>query len=1109
MTTIIFPGQGSQARGMGANLFERFPDETACADSILGYSIKRLCLEDPDNQLGLTQFTQPALYVVNGLSYFAQRQADARAPDLLMGHSLGEYNALLAAGVFDFETGLRLVKRRGELMGQAPTGAMAAIIGLPEDTIGRILREGGLEGIDVANYNSREQLVLAGPRDEILEAVPLLERSGATVFVLNVKSPFHSRYMAQALPEFEAYVSSLSFAPPLIPVLSNVSALPHVSGAIQTALVSQIREPVRWLECVHYALGLGESEFLEIGPGRVLTNLVAKIRPHYERDPITIIPAAKPEPDVITPHLQPALTIASPVAAEHPKPADLIAPATELASNLVSSVPLAVIGFFAQEFGEVKPAETGIWGFDPNLFNFDAATVDSLHPSLRLLLQHTYLTLEKAGYAPTLMEGSEVATVTTVGCTANESLGVAAAQEVSRLMGFRGPCYSLVGDANDALQPLHLAGQMLRSGEASVAVVGHVRLTAEKRAADTADQQGAVAIFILKLLQDAEADRDQIHAVVASSTATHFGPTGGVAGDAGYVRNQRAAWDPMSIAAQARADLFTAANDIHSDDGGCNARFNSFIRAVEILCLGGIKTPWPGALSLNTVLIESSARDRIRTALLLHEHRVKRPAPANDMHIVVLSAHDATNLIQLATSLRDHLRRTPTLVLADVAFTLQFGRAALGERLALIASSIEQLIEKLQTVINGNLDEQVFRGHARELNASAIALDDEAGRRYLLSVLAGGKLDKIAQLWARGAVIDWSMLAGEGRRCALPGSSLHLAFIPPRAVAHRAPTNILHPLLKQNESNFSAQQFRSLFTGTEFFFSDHKLHGLCILPGVAHLEMARAATALSAQVPVVALRDVSWVRPVSVASGSANVLIRLEPRNGDAQFEIVQLSADSEETACSQGVAVFDETLRSPRPLALAELRAGCTRQVNAAELYEWSSLGGFYYGPSMRALTKLHIAKSHVIADITLPADVDADSRAMILQPALLDAALQSVSGLEILTSTRGSLLPYAMGELQIFGEVPVHSYAYARSSATTLKASGMRLFDIDIADAAGNILVAIRDLCMRLVEGPERMATRAAPPQRQPESSAEIDAALQQMSTSELDELLASFTR
>src|SRR5690606_35248979 len=144
----MFPGQGSQSKGMGGMLFDEFQELTEKADKILGYSIKELCLEDSGKELGQTQFTQPALYVVNALSYFKKIKETGQKPDFVAGHSLGEFNALLAAECFDFEAGLKLVKKRGELMSEAGGGGMAAIINAGKEEIESILEKNGLTGID-------------------------------------------------------------------------------------------------------------------------------------------------------------------------------------------------------------------------------------------------------------------------------------------------------------------------------------------------------------------------------------------------------------------------------------------------------------------------------------------------------------------------------------------------------------------------------------------------------------------------------------------------------------------------------------------------------------------------------------------------------------------------------------------------------------------------------------------------------------------------------------------------------------------------------------------------------------------------------------------------
>lgn len=277
MNTYMFPGQGSQFVGMGKDLFDEFKEEVAEADEILGYSIRKLCLEDPGKELNNTKFTQPALFVVNALSYL--RTARQRgAPDYLAGHSLGEFNALLAADCFSFATGLRLVKRRGELMSRASQGAMAALLNGSREEVEAILRDNGLNGIDLANYNSRTQIVISGTQKDIAAAQPLFEGGKIFYYPLNTSGAFHSRYMRDAGKEFAVFLESFQLEDPSIPVIANVSARPYEKGEVVQNLSKQIHSSVRWAESIEYLLDVGPMDFLELGNAGVLTKLVDEIR---------------------------------------------------------------------------------------------------------------------------------------------------------------------------------------------------------------------------------------------------------------------------------------------------------------------------------------------------------------------------------------------------------------------------------------------------------------------------------------------------------------------------------------------------------------------------------------------------------------------------------------------------------------------------------------------------------------------------------------------------------------------------------------------------------------------------------------------------------------
>ena len=283
---FVFPGQGSQSVGMLAPLAAAEPlvQETfAEASAVLGYDLWKLCQGGPEEELGKTERTQPAMLAAGVATWRVWRKHGGGLPAAMAGHSLGEYSALLAAGVMDFPTALRLVRRRGELMAGAREGGMAAIIGLDEAPLEQICREASTEDapVVIANYNSPGQLVISGAGAAVERACALAKERGAKrALPLKVSAAFHSPLMRAAAEGLAAAVAQAAIVNARTPVISNVTAEPLTQAdAIRRELIAQVTSPVRWIASVRRMSADGIDTFVEIGPGSVLTGLIKRIVP--------------------------------------------------------------------------------------------------------------------------------------------------------------------------------------------------------------------------------------------------------------------------------------------------------------------------------------------------------------------------------------------------------------------------------------------------------------------------------------------------------------------------------------------------------------------------------------------------------------------------------------------------------------------------------------------------------------------------------------------------------------------------------------------------------------------------------------------------------------
>ncbi len=269
-TAWVFPGQGSQSVDMGLDLAERCAEQLAQAQETLGWSVLEICQNE--DKLNNTLYTQPCLYVIE-CALADLLAAEGQQPDLVAGHSLGEYSALYAAGVFDFAAGLRLVQRRAELMSQASSGAMAALMGFNRDELDAKIAQ--TEGVVLANDNNLGQVVISG----IPEAVEAVMEGIKTkrAIKLNVSGAFHSPLMAEASEAFESVLAEVTFCEAKVPVMSNVDPSPQTNAeSLKERLRQQMTGSVRWREISLALPEQGIDLVVEVGPGKVLTGLIKR-----------------------------------------------------------------------------------------------------------------------------------------------------------------------------------------------------------------------------------------------------------------------------------------------------------------------------------------------------------------------------------------------------------------------------------------------------------------------------------------------------------------------------------------------------------------------------------------------------------------------------------------------------------------------------------------------------------------------------------------------------------------------------------------------------------------------------------------------------------------
>ncbi len=459
--------------------------------------------------------------------------------------------------------------------------------------------------------------------------------------------------------------------------------------------------------------------------------------------------------------------------------------------------------------------------------------------------------------------------------------------------------------------------------------------------------------------------------------------------------------------------------------------------------------------------------------LILEEFAGRTRTSAADKHrqIFLFSAKNEERLAAIVQKMVHYLEgdNRPGAP-ADVAYTLQVGREAMEERLAIVATTLEELVDRLRAVDAGKIDRHhVFQGNR---NNGGAARKSPVPAGAAAELWTNGELEKLAQLWASGADLEWDQLytGPKPARISLPTYPFarERYWLPESAERSNRKGGLaaLHPVLDSNNSTFAEQCFVKSFTGDEFYLKDHVIGNDKVLPGVIYLEMARAAGELAnGGNPTRKLMNVIWANPVVIGNSPREVAICLYPEGMTAEYEVVSVGPDQQRTVHAQGrIGYQDESGSNLEKLDIEAIKRRCTRRQSREECYREFESRGFRYGPAFQTIRELWGAETEALSCLELPDELAESMADFDWHPSLMDGALQTVSGLIRKQGDDGGLyLPFAVEELELLRPLPPQYYAHAEWVRGPAGISGILNFHITLADEQGRILARMHNFTLK----------------------------------------------
>lgn len=485
--------------------------------------------------------------------------------------------------------------------------------------------------------------------------------------------------------------------------------------------------------------------------------------------------------------------------------------------------------------------------------------------------------------------------------------------------------------------------------------------------------------------------------------------------------------------------------------------------------------PWePAQGHPRRALINSFGAGGVNACLLLEEYQAVDNNDSAEMgpHLIVLSAKNTERLQECVNRLLAFVGKEKQVDLDDLSFTLQAGREAMPQRLALVVTDRAMLISRLKAWRQNKPAEKLYHGQADPRQGRKLTADRLA---EITALFGSGNLDQLAQLWVAGVAIDWESLYTDRkpRRISLPT----YPFMKERYWATQETTAVkpaqepqnaqLHPLVSYNSSTLREVSFSSWLSDNAFYATDHQVNGEKIFPGAGFIEIASICGSLAGERKVSSIRDIVWVSPLSFRNGPQFIQTFLKPNGSGTEFSITSFDGHNESVVHSEGKLFFrhgSPHTKKVEHIAISPLKAQCAAPQEGAHYYRLFQQAGFHYGAAFKTIQEFYVHPSFALSRLALADHLKADADRFMLHPSLVDGALQTVAGLIGKMESDVPYVPFAIDEIEIFRSLPPTCYAYVEHGDTTGSVhADIKKFNIKITSEGGDVLASIKNFYVR----------------------------------------------